>query len=393
MFCLAAGSFWLTIGRWYPIFETVSVTVVGLFLASTELVSATDMASVRSIAKLAGVSITTVSRALNNDPAVSVETREKVLSIANRTGYVATVGRRVTTHIGFGYTGEATLAHPFDAAVLDGVMRGAEERRFDVVLLNLTRDKRPDESYTQFMMRKGIRGVILRTMEETRATCQAIADEGFPLVVISERFDLPNISYIDGDSRADSVRAVDYLVSLGHRRIAFGVHNVPDRDHQDRLGGYREALEKNGLPFDESLVFRQRYTLAGGATILKMAMSMRDRPTAIFFADPLLSVGAVKKAHASGIHIPDDISIVGFDDTDLRYGVHPTMTAVCQDASALGFEASYRLTRQLNGHERGVFQITVPTFFEVHESTGPPPRDAVRHKPASETKPRPAGKS
>ncbi|MEZ6083357.1 MAG: substrate-binding domain-containing protein [Phycisphaerae bacterium] len=81
-------------------------------------------------------------------------------------------------------------------------------------------------------------------------------------------------------------------------------------------------------------MFRQRYTLAGGATILKMVMSMKSRPTAIFFADPLLAVGAVKQAHALHISIPEDISIIGFDDTDLRFGVHPTLTSVCQDAGA-----------------------------------------------------------
>ncbi|NOX58277.1 MAG: LacI family transcriptional regulator [Planctomycetes bacterium] len=335
------------------------------------------MSSVRSIAKLAGVSITTVSRALNNDPAVNPKTRERVLAIANRSGYVATVGRRATTNLGFSYTGEATLSHPFDAAVLDGVIHGADEQRFDVLLTNLKRDKRPDESYTQFFLRKGIRGVILRTMQESRSICQAIADEGFPMIVISERFSSPNVSYIDGDSRADSVRAVEYLIALGHRRIAFGFHSIPDRDHTDRFAGYKDALEKSNIPFDESLVYRQRYTLAGGATVLKMVMTMRDRPTAIFFADPLLAVGAVKQAHALQISIPKDISIIGFDDTNLRYGVHPTLTAVCQDAAGLGFEAAQRLTRMLTNREQKTFQISVPTFFEVHESTGAPPAHLV----------------
>jgi LacI family transcriptional regulator len=339
------------------------------------------MSSVRSIAKLAAVSITTVSRALNNDPAVNPKTRERVLAIANRSGYVASVGRRVNTNIGFTYTDESTIAHPFDAAVLDGVMRGADEQRYDVLMTNLKRDKRPDESYTQFFLRKGIRGVIVRTMRESRSICEAIADEGFPMIVLSERFASPNVSYIDGDSRADSIRAVEYLIDLGHRRIAFGFHSIPDRDHMDRFAAYKEALDKNSIPYDDSLVFRQRYTLAGGATILKMVMSMKGRPTAIFFADPLLAVGAVKQAHALHISIPEDISIIGFDDTDLRFGVHPTLTSVCQDAGGLGFEAAQRLTRMLTNREKEIFQISVPTFFEVHESTGTPPAGLIDATP------------
>ncbi len=332
------------------------------------------MSSVRSIAELAGVSTTTVSRALNNDSTVSAKTRELVLAIANRTGYVATMGRRVTTQIGFAYTSASSLADPFDSAVLEGVMRGVDECRFDVVVLNLPRDKKPEETYTQFFMRKGVRGVILRTMAESRGVCQAIAKEGFPHCVISERFDEADVSYIDFDSKPDSVRAVKYLYALGHRRIAFGVHITPDRDHEDRLEGYRQALAECGLPFEEHYVLRHQYTLTGGATAMQMAMSMPDRPTAIYFADPLLGVGAIKQAHQMGVRVPTDISIVGFDDGDARYGVHPTMTAVCQNAAELGYETSLSLTRMLTGALDGPIQKTLSTYFEVHDSTGPPPR-------------------
>lgn len=330
------------------------------------------MASVRQIAEGAGVSITTVSRALNNDPSVSPGTRERILSVANRAGYVPTVGRRSVTNLGFAYTQEITLAHPFDTAVLEGVFRGLAECRFDLVVLDMTRDKARNETYTQFFMRKGVRGVILRTMAESRYVCRTIAAEGFPHVVISERFDSPDINSIDCDSQPDSVRAVGYLISLGHRRIAFGMHNVPDRDHLDRFEGYKRALADNGLPYDENLVFKHPFTLAGGATIINMIMSLADQPTAVYFADPLLSVGAVKRAHELGLIIPDDLSIVGFDDTDMRYGVHPTLTAVCQDAGVLGFEAAHWLTRKLTQTNGQHLQKTVPSFFEVNHSTGPP---------------------
>ena len=105
------------------------------------------------------------------------------------------------------------------------------------MLLNLRRDKRPEETYTQFFMRKGVRGAVIRTMQDSRDICVEIAKEGFPTMVISERFDEPFINCIDCDSKPDSVRAVEYLIRLGHRRIAFAMHNMPDRDHTDRLEG------------------------------------------------------------------------------------------------------------------------------------------------------------
>jgi DNA-binding LacI/PurR family transcriptional regulator len=330
------------------------------------------MASVRQIAREAGVSITTVSRALNNDPSVHPKTRKLIIAIANRRGYAPNVGKRVTTQIGFAYTQEMTLAHPYDSAVLEGVVRGLEEQHFDLVILNLQRDKRPGESFTQFFMRKGIRGVVIRTMAATRGVCEAIAQEGFPHVVVSERFENGQVNCLDCNSLPDSRRATEYLIALGHRRIAFAMHNVPDRDHLDRFEGYQQALATQNIAFDPMLVFRQPFTLAGGATIIEMIMSLSNRPTAVFFADPLLGVGAAKKAHAMGLQIPGDLSIIGFDDTDMRFAVHPTLTAVCQDARMLGYEAALWLSRSINGAVNGEpLRKTIPTFLEINASTGP----------------------
>ena len=261
--------------------------------------------------KRPGVSITTVSRALNNDVTVSRKTRELILAIANRKGYVAKQGRRITTNIGFAFTLGQTLSHVFDSALLEGICRGVDECGFDVTVLNMQRDKKPSETYTQFFMRKGVRGVVLRTTQESRRVCDAIAEEGFPMVVVSERFDSPDINYIDCDSKTDSTRAVEYLLELGHRRIAFAMHTVPDCDHMDRYGGYRQAYENFKLEAPEELVFRHQASLVGGATVMKLAMAMQDRPTAIYLADPLLAVGAINKAHHMGVSIPDDISIIG----------------------------------------------------------------------------------
>jgi DNA-binding LacI/PurR family transcriptional regulator len=330
------------------------------------------MASVRQIAREAGVSITTVSRALNNDSSVSPKTRELVLSIANRAGYAATMGRRVTTYVALAYTGPNTLSTVYDTAVMEGIVKGVDECRFDVVILNMQRDKKPDENYTQFFMRKGVRGVLLRTTGQTRHMCEAIAEEGFPAVVISERFESPDVSYIDCDSGADSLRAVEYLIELGHRRIAFAMNVVADRDHLDRFAAYKTALQNHGLAVEEGLVLRHAANLAGGATVMEMLVSKKERPTAVYFADPLLAVGAMNKAHGLGVKIPAELSVVGFDDANVRHSVFPTLTAVCQDAVQLGFESAAYLTRVLAGSSNGTLRRTVPTFFEINQSTGPP---------------------
>ncbi len=336
------------------------------------------MSSVREIARKAGVSTCTVSRALNNHPAVRQETRDLVLQVAKRLGYRAPTDRRVATSIGFAHTADRTLSSVYDAALMEGIVAGLEESRFDVSILNLTRDKMTEETYTQFFARRGVSGVVLRTTAETRHICEEIADEGFPMVVIGERFDVPNVNFIDCDSSIDSARAVTYLIELGHRRIAFAMHVVPDRDHMDRFEAYRRALAEHDIPFEDRLVFRIRSDLAGGATVTNMLVGMEQPPTAVYAADPLLAVGMVSKAYQLGIHIPRDLSVVGFDDAQIRYSVPPTLTAVCQDAAKLGSEAALHLTRVITGRTGAMLRKTIPTFFEVHNSTGAPRRVATR---------------
>ena len=339
------------------------------------------MASIRDIAKQAGVSIATVSRTLNNDPAVTPRTRERVLAIVNGQGYVAPIGRRVTTNIGFAHVGQhasvydsALLNGVYDSALLAGVLRGLDEPRLNVLFLNVHRDKTTSETYTQFFLRMGVRGVLLRANAQSRHICQAIADEGFPAVVISERFDSPNVSFVDCDSRPDSVRAIQYLIGLGHRRIAFSMNSVPDCDHLDRFEGYKEALEEGGLPFDEKLVFRQRASLSGGATVVEVLMRQPEPPTAIYFGDQLLAVGGLNHAHRLGVRVPEDLSVVGVDDSEMRFSVNPTMTAVCQDAVQLGLEAALGLTWLLKRASKECFRKTLPSFLDLNESTGPAPR-------------------
>ena len=343
------------------------------------------MPSIRKIAKQAGVSIATVSRALNNEAGISQTTRDRVLAVAQHRGYKLGNGRQAVSNVAFAYSGEQKLSHPFEAAVLQGVAQASDECEFNITLLNLKREMRSGESHTQFFKRNGVGGVILRVVEESRDICQAIASEGFPHVVVSERFEGTDVNYVDCDSKQDSIKAIEYLVALGHRRIAFASHNIPDRDHTDRFEGYREALRRAGITFRPELTFSHPSSLAGGATVVKMAVSMAEKPTAIYFADWMLTVGGLKAAHELGLQVPGDLSIIGFDDANMRQTTHPTMTAVCQNAVQLGSEAGKRLAKLMAGQNQDLFQVTIPSFFEINKSTctlaDSPPRVRTGERP------------
>lgn len=335
------------------------------------------MASVREIAAKAGVSVATVSRALNDKPNVNGETRDRVLAAARQMGYVkATSPVSVGNVVALAYPGEVVRADygAFDSSLMFGILRGLNAHRYDVTIVNISRDREAREDYRTFFARKGVKGVILRSFEDSRDVCEAIAEEGFPSVVVADRFENPNVNYICTESRSDSRRAVEHLIRLGHRRIALGVHYVRDTDHRDRCEGYREALEENGVRFDPSLLVDLVADMNGGANAVRYLMNLRDRPTAIFFTDPMATLGAMHACRDLGIHVPQDLSIVGFDDSDVRYHAFPPFTAVCQDASLLGYEAARWLARRVSGENVEPLRSVRQTSFEINQTTSSPPR-------------------
>lgn len=333
------------------------------------------MSNVRSIARAAGVSITTVSRVLNNHPQVSPDVRRRVLAASNSAGYVPPTGRRSTSNIALLYTGDPSLSSPFDAAVVSGLYEGLQERGYDLLVLDAQRGRLAAESYTQMFMRKGVRGVILRTTAQTREVCQDIASEGFPAVVAGDRFDHPKVSYLYSDSRLSSREAIEHLLAQGHRRIAICVNVVDDSDHTDRLTAYRDALAAHGIAFDERLVLRLPANRQGGQQALRRLMAMPARPTAAFLTDPMVAIGAVAEAGKQNVRIPHDLSIVGFDDGEARYAVCPELSSVCQNARSLGRAAIDALVRLMEGVGDAPIRISMPTWFEIHASSGPPPAD------------------
>ena len=336
------------------------------------------MANVRQIASNLGVSVATVSRALNNRPNVRPETRERIHAEAARLGYNPISLRSAARTIGLAYTGEQGRVEygGFDAALLDGILNGVDEQRFDVTILSLHRDKLPSESYRAFFARKGVAGVILRTFEHSRYVCEEIAREGAPAVVVADRFDDESVNFIGTESRQESQRAVEHLLHLGHRRIGLGVHSVRDTDHQDRCDGYEDALRAHGVAGDAALIVDIVADLDGGANAIRYFRDLPEPPTAVYFTDPMATVGALQYCHGIGVRVPQDLSIVGFDDSDMRLRSYPPFTAVCQDARQLGFEAALWLTRRCTGQSDASLRRLLPTKFDLQETTTGPRSDA-----------------
>lgn len=346
------------------------------------------MSTIRKVAHRAGVSIATVSRVVNGSTVVAPELRDRVMDAVNQCGYSPAVGRRSSASIGLVYTGPFSIGSPYDAACLDGIVTAMVDSEFDLKIVNLRRDMSPDDTYSQFFFRKGIRGAILRSTAADRDVARAIGDEGFPAVVLGDHFDHPGLSFAYNESRTASAEGVEHLVSLGHRRIAIAANDTDDGDHLDRLEAYRQTLRNCSL-YDEQLEFRVPAHRLDGAQLLRKMMSLAVPPTAVFIADPLTASGAINEAHKMGLRIPDELSVLGFDDTDSRYQVYPAMTAVCQDSRELGrtaFELLLRLSGMQRDERSAVASANVlgRAWLEINHTTGRAASGPIRVLPSGQ---------
>ena len=339
------------------------------------------MSSVREIAKRAGVSITTVSRVLNNHATVNPAMRDRVLAEVNRTRYAAAAGRPEVVNLGLVYVAETSAAEmlnsPFDTALLQGLASGMTQQDYNLLILDAGRDSRRDETFTQMFHRRGVRAAIIRGGSRDRQLCQRIAAEGLPSVVIGERFgdqgQEARVSFVRSDSKPASGDAVRHLIEQGHRRIAICLNWNHDDDHADRHDAYRKALIEAGIQPDPNLVIRLPALRPSGGQLIHRLLAMADPPTAAFITDPVVAIGALHDALQSGIKVPQQLSIVGFDDADLRLETFPPMAAVCQDARQVGATAARAAMALLTQPDLPPQRHVLSTWLELRGSVGPAP--------------------
>jgi DNA-binding LacI/PurR family transcriptional regulator len=334
------------------------------------------MSSVREIAKSLGISRTTVSRAINNDPSVHPETRRRTLDMVNQLGYSPQIGRRITTYIGImAAFGSMDARSSYISHLLTGANVAAREHGYNIVLLNIV-EKRASETFTQYFMRKGIRGLVLAGgPHDTADMVSEIAAEGFPLVVLSDHPDDENVNFVTYDSLTGMCQAVHHLLDTGHRRIAF--LRSPDQGATDRCErelGYRMAFDKAGIPVDESLVLHvSRLSDDGAKVVMNGLLAMSNPPTAVVVAENNGSVGVLNRALELGARVPEELSIIGFDDGDSRLHTYPMMSAVCQDSYRLGTEGVGVLLDLLDDNTKEPVRRVIPTIFEVRGTSASAP--------------------
>jgi len=352
-----------------------------MFQASRYFMSSKDKVTSRRVAKLAGVSQTTVSFVLNNvDSAnISEETKQRVLDVAREIGYVPDVSARTLAR-GRSQNIGLVIVQPHEQVFIDeyipriitGLSKVTRQHGYRI-LVELLEDGSQRTKYLDLLRGKEVAGIVINanapTEEEIRGLVASTA-EGFPIVALSPYHYALHSVTVD---KLQGVRwVVQHLIQMGHRRIACITYAPVSqlREVQRRLSVYREVLTSAGIDYDETLVRNGGFDPETGYDAMKSLLELSPLPTALFAMNDVMAFGAMTAIHEAGLSIPQDIAVVGFDDIRLAQFTRPALTTVREPDIQHGWAAGQMLIDLINNQPLEQDHIVLSTELKIRESCG-----------------------
>lgn len=338
------------------------------------------MASLKEIAKRAGVSVSTVSRTLNNYDDVSPETREKILRIARELNYFPNAvarslvkKRTYTIGVFFGNKMNSGFDHPFFLDVISSIREVIGNAGYD--LLIFTNKKKERATYTTLCRERSVDGVVLLLTGEGKKKTEPLMElqnSRIPCIAIDIPLSGEKCTYVESDNYGGAREAVQHLISLGHRRIAFIGGDEISKTSYDRLRGYQDMLMESRIGFDPSLIQLGYFSREKAREAARKLMLERPEITAFFAVSDMMAMGVIEGLQQLGYQIPQDVSVVGFDDIKEAAYIRPSLTTVRQDKIGLGSQAARILLQIIEHPERPVAPVTLPCQLIVRKSTSKP---------------------
>jgi LacI family transcriptional regulator len=322
-----------------------------------------------AVAHLAGVSIATVSKVVNGRSDVAPETRSRVQELLRRHDYVAPVDRR--TESAERPTVEVQFAgdlKPYVAEALGGVVEAATELGVSVVISQPDRGPR----WARDLVSMGRRALIAVTSVYTPAYLDALTQAGLPLVVL-DPLHLPHseVNSVGPTNFAGGFAATQHLLGLGHRRIAYLGGPAVAAANQARAHGYRAAMEARTTPVPEAYIRSGEFAFQTGVQGAAALLDLAAPPTAVFAGNDEIALGVVEAARTRGLRVPEDLSVVGFDDTLLARVASPPLTTVRQPLREMGGVALRTALRLADGEKLESHHVELATELVVRASTAP----------------------
>ena len=330
-----------------------------------------------TVAQVAGVSRATASRALTAHPRVSVDARRAVERTAAKLGYVPNqAGRALVTGrsdaVALVIFEPTTLlfGDPFIPRLLRGLGDVLAERDLQLMLLAPQTSSDVDR-LERYVAAGHADGVLLVSLPEAHPLPERLTTRGIPVVIGGRPSEPERFTHVDVDNVGGATHAVAHLAAGGRRAIATITGRLDVPAGQDRLRGYRQGLERAGLPVDEGLVQAGDFTRDGGARAMRFLLLQRSDLDAVFVASDLMAAGALQVLGEAGRRVPEDVAVVGYDDDPLAASLQPPLTSVRQPIEEMGREMASLLMGAIQSPDQTPRKVLLTTRLEVRVSSAP----------------------
>lgn len=332
------------------------------------------MITIYDVARKSGYSITTVSKVLNNYPNVSEKAKEKVRMVVKETGYMPnssarTLASKRSNLIGVVFTEELDvgIAHPYFSEILESFKKQIE--LFDYDLLFVSRNIDAEQNYYDHLRHRGVDGVVVVVADMEKVEKELIGSD-IPAVFID--IDIKNTNVVYSDNTMGSILAVDYLHELGHRKIAHITGESKNYSAMKRIQGFQKAIEKNQLQIPDNYIVDGGYfSYEGGRSAMKQLLMLEDRPTAVYVSGDEMAIGAIQTIKDFGLKVPEDISIIGFDDISIAKYLDPPLTTIRQDKNIIGRQAAILLLDEINDEMKNFKSEVIPVSLVKRGTCNP----------------------
>jgi LacI family transcriptional regulator len=327
--------------------------------------------TIYDVAREANVSMATVSRVVNGNPNVKPSTRKKVLEAIERLGYrpnavARGLASKKTTTVGVIIPDISSI---FFAELARGIEDIATMYKYNIILSNSDQNKEKELHLLNTMLAKQVDGILFMGGNITEEHVNEFRKSPVPIVLAATIEPNNTIPSVNIDYEQASFEAVTYLVEKGNKRVAYVTGPTDDPINQKKLAGYRRALETHGIAYDEELIIEGDNSYDSGIEAYEKIAELAEKPTAVFAGTDEMALGIIHSAQDHGVRIPDQLEVVGFDNTRLATMVRPRLTTVVQPMYDIGAVAMRLLTKYMNKENVENHIVVLPHRIEYRNST------------------------
>ena len=333
------------------------------------------MSTIYEIAKKAGVSPTTVSKVINNYPDVSDKTRNKIKKILDDENFYPnsqaqtlitkktwTLGIVYYEDLGFG------LNHPFFGGVIESFKKQADKYGYSL-LFGSKNNRLRNNTFLEYFKHKNVDGIAIICADDNDKEMLEMIESDFPIVIVDR--DVQATASVGSNHFQGAMAAMKYLYDLGHTKIAYipGAEPGYNWPSEERERAYKEFMNDNKLEIKEGYLANYgHYAVEGGYNSMKDLLALKEIPTAVFVASDKMAIGAIDAIREAGLSVPDDISIIGFDDIELAQYLTPRLTTIRQDGEAIGKTAIDLLVKQIDSKTKLSENKAIPVELIIRDS-------------------------